>query len=155
MFPVIMQLNIKVITLLVIATVSFSLILTKYWVNRELKKQEQTRVTLREFTDVEKWKVFLLEEIQRNGFTYRDFALMSRTVACESSWRQYSKNGEVLVSKTNDIGLAQINKLAHKETYTKMNLDPNDPYDNLKYAIFLYKKSGLFPWRYSGACRNK
>ena len=150
-----MQLNIKVITLLVIATVSFSLIITKDWVNRELKTQEQARVTSREFTDVEKWKVFLLEEAQRNDLNYKQFRLLKSIVKCESSWQQYRKDGSVVVSSGN-IGLAQINKLAHEKTYKQINLDPYNPYDNLKFAIFLYKRDGISPWlKWSGWCWNK
>jgi hypothetical protein len=117
-----------------------------------LKTTEYKKAELRKLSDVEKWKTFLYEESIKSGLRYEEFKLLSSIVQCESSWRQFYNDGSVVFSSGN-IGLAQINRLAHETTYQQMHLNPNDPYDNLQFMIFLYTRDGINPWKnWSGHC---
>ena len=107
---------------------------------------------IRELTEVEKYKVALFNEIYAQGLKYRDYQILREIVQCESSWRQFNAVGELLVSNGN-VGLGQINTIAHKTTYSAMGLDVAKPFDNLKYVVLLYKKNGLRDWKtWSGHC---
>ena len=97
-------------------------------------------------------KQFLKLEIAKQGLSNRDFEILSAIIFCESSWAQKYETGEVKVSNGN-IGLAQINRMAHEDEYTKLNLDPFKEFDNLQYAILLYKRNGIQDWEaWSGHC---
>jgi len=89
---------------------------------------------------------FLKAEIKRQGLTNRDEIILSEVIQAESNWNQFWPNGEVKVSNGN-IGLAQINHGAHEAEYTKLGLDPYNEFDNLRYAIILYKREGIRPWK--------
>lgn len=137
-----------------IAAVAVSLNLLGDWAEMvmELKVASQTRVELRAMTEAEQWKLFLFEESLRQGLRYSEFVLLRSIVQCESNWRQYNKDNSVVVSSGN-VGLAQINRFAHEATYTKMNLDMENPYDNLKFMVYLYERDGVRPWlEWSGYC---
>jgi len=106
----------------------------------------------KKLSQVEQWKEYLKDELFEKEKTYQDFVIMEAIVFCESGWGQYYENGEVKVSKGN-IGLAQINRLAHHEEYRQLGLDPYDPLNNLSYAAILYDKNGVRDWeKWSGAC---
>lgn len=121
----------------------------------KLKTAEFSKTELTELGDVAKWKLFLYEESLRRGLNYEEFRLLRSIVQCESSWRQFYKDGTVIISSGN-IGLAQINRFAHEKTYTKLNIDPSDPYDNLRFMVFLYQRDGVAPWlKWSGHCWYK
>lgn len=139
------------------AVVAVSANLWGYWAGTvfELKATSQTRVELRALTETEKWRLFLFEESLRQGLGYAEFSLLRSIAKCESNWRQYRRDGSVVESNGN-VGLAQINRIAHEGTYTKMNIDPENPYDNLKFMVYLYKRDGVAPWfAWSGHCWNK
>ena len=99
------------------------------------------------------YREFLKNELLLAGKTNRDFLILKEVFWCESRWQQFDKNGKPTAYKGN-YGIAQINKLAHEKTYTEMGLDVvNNPFDNLTFAIFLYKNYGLQPWlAWSGSC---
>jgi len=103
---------------------------------------------------------FLKVEIKRQGLTEKDGVILSAIVQCESGWSQFwerdfkdgRKKGEVKVSNGN-IGLFQINKGAHQKEYTALGLDPFNEFDNITYAIMLYKRNGIKDWKqWSGHC---
>jgi hypothetical protein len=95
---------------------------------------------------------FLKQEIIDNGLTGRDYLIMKEIIQCESGWQQRWPDGTIKVSNGN-IGLAQINKGAHHVEYERLGLDPYDPYDNIRYAIILYKRGGIIAWKqWSGHC---
>jgi hypothetical protein len=97
-------------------------------------------------------KEFLKDEIAKQGLFNRDFEILSAIISCESGWEQKYENEEVKVSNGN-IGLAQINRSAHEEEYTGLGLDPYDEFENIKYAIILYKRNGIRDWeQWSGHC---
>jgi len=96
--------------------------------------------------------MFLLEEVRRQALAFRDYRILKEVIQCESGWRQYRKDGRLVVSSGN-IGLGQINRSAHERTYTAMKLDVKGTKDNLRFVVFLYKRDGLRPWRqWSGHC---
>lgn len=139
--------------LLALAVVSTATIGTETYV--ALKSAEYRPVELQDLSETKEWQLFLFEESQKKGLSYQQFRLLKSIVQCESSWRQFYKDGSVVVSSGN-IGLAQINKLAHEKTYRTMNLNPEDPYDNLKFMLFLYQRDGVKPWKaWSGHCWDK
>lgn len=105
-------------------------------------------------------KEFLKKEVERQGLTERDFTILHEIIFCESSWSQFwerdidenRKKGEVKVSSGN-IGLMQINRLAHEVEYTRLNLDPFDEFDNIRFGLILYKRNGIKDWeQWSGHC---
>lgn len=116
-----------------------------------LKRLPQPQAS-RELSEVESWRLYLYEAAHEAGLTHKDYSLLNEIVRCESGWRQFAKDGTPIVSSGN-IGLAQINKLAHESVYEKMGLDPNEPEDNLKFAVYLYQRDGIRPWKqWSGHC---
>ena len=97
-------------------------------------------------------KEFLKQEIQKQGLADRDFVILTEIIQCESSWSQFWTDGTVKISSGN-IGLAQINRWAHHEEYERLGLDPNDPLENLSFALILYKRNGVRDWKqWSGSC---
>ncbi len=97
-------------------------------------------------------KEFLKQEVKKAGLTDKDYLIMVEIIQCESSWEHFYKTGEVKVSSGN-IGLAQINQLAHQEEYEQMGIDPYDEFENLVYAVILYKRNGIKDWeKWSGHC---
>lgn len=73
---------------------------------------------------------------------------------CESGL-MHIKNGEVVVSPTNDIGLFQINVAAHGERAEELGIDIYSLEGNLAYAERLYEKSGTRDWYASEHCWSK
>ncbi len=127
----------------------------KIWVDGELNGLLAQKIIIRELSEIEKYQLYLYEETIRNDLKHRDFVLLKAIIQCESSWRQFDKNGNLLISKGNQ-GLGQINKLAHEKTYNEMGLDIKNPYHNLKFTVFLYKRDGINPWeKWSGHCWQK
>ena len=97
-------------------------------------------------------KEFLKQEIEKQGLNDRDFIILSEIVRCESGWEQCWADGTVKVSKGN-IGLAQINWWSHHKEYEQLGLDPNDAFQNLTFAVILYKRNGIRDWKqWSGHC---
>lgn len=97
-------------------------------------------------------KEFLKQEIQKKKLTDKDFTILSEIIQCESSWSQFWVDGTIKVSSGN-IGLAQINRWAHHEEYEQLGLDPNDTFQNLTFAVILYKRNGIRDWeKWSGHC---
>ena len=144
----------KLLKLSLITAIAVSVIIPitiKEEIDRELKTMPD-QVGSKPLTEMQTWRVHLLEEITARGLKVGDYRTLAEVIQCESSWRQYAKDGSVLRSSGN-IGLGQINQLAHEQIYSALGLDPNDPIDNLTFTAYLYDKSGLAPWRkWSGWC---
>jgi len=98
--------------------------------------------------EVIQWQFYLFNRMLEEGLSYKDYEKLKRIFYCESRWRQYDSKGNVLrgVIHPPDTGIAQINLAVHSETLEEMNLDAEDPYDNLDYALFLYQKNGVKDW---------
>ena len=73
---------------------------------------------------------------------------------CESNFRQFDKNGQVVRGKVdrNDIGVMQINERYHDGTAKKLGLDIHSTPGNIAYAKYLYDKEGTKPWSASQKC---
>ncbi len=88
---------------------------------------------------------------------FADIPLLAKIASCESHYRQYDSNGEVLRGKQNsyDRGVMQINIWYHQETAEQMGLNLNKIDDNVAFARYLYEKFGAKPWVSSSPCWSK
>lgn len=89
---------------------------------------------------------------QRVQEYFADIPIMVRIAGCESKFHQHDHTGNVLTSVTNDLGVMQINVLAHSETAQKLGYDLTNIEDNMAYARMLYNQSGTTPWNSSAKC---
>lgn len=80
--------------------------------------------------------------------------VMVEVARCESGFRQFQANGEVLFSYfgTPDAGVYQINEYYHLSQATKMGIDIYTVEGNIRYAKYLYRTHGLQPWSASKKC---
>lgn len=78
--------------------------------------------------------------------------VFTRIARCESGNRQFKENGDVLVSRTNDVGRYQINLKAHGANAKKLGIDIYSEEGNETYALYLYNRDGLKPWKNSARC---
>lgn len=82
---------------------------------------------------------------------------MAEVAGCESQYRHFSKNGNILrgVVNNSDLGVMQINEYYHGKTAGVLELDIYTLEGNLEYARWLYGKEGAQPWKSSSPCWNK
>jgi len=85
---------------------------------------------------------------------FSDIPIMTEIAECESNFRQFDHNGNVLRGEQNrrDVGVMQINEDFHLETALEMNIDLYTLEGNLSYGRALYEKYGTKPWKYSKKC---
>ncbi len=88
---------------------------------------------------------------------FKDEPLLAEISKCESTFRQFDSNGNVIKGKVNDddIGAMQINIFYHGETAKKLGYDVYTIDGNLGYAKWLYGKYGDAPWVHSSPCWSK
>jgi len=88
---------------------------------------------------------------------FSDIPVMAEIARCESHFRHYDENGNVLRGKENsrDVGVMQINEDYHLDTALESEIDLYTLEGNLRYARALYEKMGLDPWKYSKKCWGK
>jgi len=104
------------------------------------------------YDEITNYKLFLFNEVIENKLTGRDYIILREIAFCESSWVQFEEDRSIRKSNGN-YGLFQINKLAHEKTMKELGLDYNNPYDNMEYAVKLYKENGVRDWKpWSGKC---
>ena len=96
-----------------------------------------------------------LNKLVREYFS--DTPLLAEIAKCESSFRQFDKNGDVLRGKVNrsDIGLMQVNEYYHGAPAKKLGFDIYTVDGNLAYAKWLYNREGGQPWKSSSPCWGK
>lgn len=96
-----------------------------------------------------------VEEYVREYFA--DIPVLAAISQCESRFRQYDKNGNVLRGEQvyEDIGVMQVNETYHKKTAEKLGLDLSTIEGNVAYARYLYEKEGTKPWNSSKKCWGK
>lgn len=96
-----------------------------------------------------------VEEYVRGYFS--DIPVMIEIAKCESRFRQYDTNGEVLRGVVNslDRGVMQINEYYHLETAEKLGYDILTIEGNTAYARYIFEKSGVKPWVSSSPCWGK
>lgn len=81
--------------------------------------------------------------------------VLLRIAKCESSGSHYGLSGQVLISKTQDMGLYQIHIPIWGKKATEMGLNLAVEKDNEKFARWLYENYGTEPWIHSKKCWNK
>lgn len=88
---------------------------------------------------------------------FAEIPILAEIARCESTFRHYDSQGEVLKGKKNryDRGVMQINILYHGERAEKLGLDVHSLDDNVAYAKDLYEREGVKPWMSSSACWAK
>ena len=97
-------------------------------------------------------KNITVEEYVRNYFS--DIPIMVEIAKCESRFRQYNKDGDILRGEENrlDRGVMQINEYYHIEDSEKLGYDIYTLEGNTAYARFLFEKYGVKPWKSSAPC---
>ncbi len=85
---------------------------------------------------------------------FKDEPILVDIARCESHFRQFDADGNVLLGKVNkgDLGIMQINKYYHAERAESMGLDLETVEGNMAYAKYLYEKQGVQPWMSSSPC---
>lgn len=83
--------------------------------------------------------------------------LLERIAVCESGGYQFypeghPKEGQLVVSHTNDVGKYQINVHYHLERSQQLGLDIYTEIGNTEYAYLLFAEQGSNPWSASESC---
>ena len=96
-----------------------------------------------------------VQQVARKYFA--DIPILIDVARCESKFRQFDADGNVLRGKINtgDIGLMQINEGYHAEAAAKLGVDINTIEGNAAYARYLYEREGTQPWISSSKCWGK
>ncbi len=107
-------------------------------------KESRMRVEIGKGVEVEKYV--------RNYFS--DIPVMVEIARCESRFRQYGENGEVLRGEQNslDRGVMQINEYYHSTDSDKLGYDILTIEGNTAYGRHLFEKYGVRPWQSSVGC---
>lgn len=86
-----------------------------------------------------------------------DKGLALRIAFCESTYRQFDKDGKPLrgIHNKDDVGLFQINEKYHLEKSQKLGFDIYSTEGNIDYAVWMLKHQGSKPWIWSKPCWNK
>lgn len=85
---------------------------------------------------------------------FKNHPSMIKVAFCESSLEHTENDGTVKRGDVDprDTGLMQINKGYHQRDAARMGLNLNEIHDNMRYALYLYKRDGLQPWNASKPC---
>ncbi len=88
---------------------------------------------------------------------YFDAPILIEIARCESEFRQFDKNGNIVRGRANpdDVGVMQINEFYHSETARKMGINLKTTEGNVAYGKYLYSKYGTSPWSASEPCWSK
>lgn len=95
-----------------------------------------------------------VEEYVREYFN--DAPVMIEIAECESQFRQFGKDGNVLKNSAGSsaIGIFQIMASIHEPTAKKLGLDLNTIQGNAAYARYLFDKQGTKPWEADSSSKN-
>jgi hypothetical protein len=104
-----------------------------------------------------------VEEYVRDYFDTTHTPILAEIAKCESQFRQFDKNGDVLKNSSGSsaIGLMQIMSSIHDSTADDLDIDIRTIQGNLAYAQYLYDKyedsygDGTLPWKASKSCWSK
>lgn len=85
---------------------------------------------------------------------FPDAPVMMDVAYCESTFRHFKPNGEVLRGHENgaDVGVMQINEKYHLDTANRLGINIYSLEGNLEYARYLYDTQGTQPWFHSEKC---
>ena len=98
---------------------------------------------------------FALADEPKN-ITFRELPISLQVVSiCESGADHDLSNGKLIRSRTNDIGLMQINLKVHSNRAMREGFNIYSPNGNLAYGLYLYNRYGLAPWEASSRCWRK
>jgi soluble lytic murein transglycosylase-like protein len=88
---------------------------------------------------------------------YFDTPILIEIARCESEFRQFDKNGNIVRGRVNadDVGVMQINEFYHADTARKMGLNLKTAEGNVAFGKYLYAKYGTSPWSASEPCWSK
>jgi len=88
---------------------------------------------------------------------YADTPILVDIARCESEFRQFDKNGNIIRGRANaaDVGVMQINEFYHADTARNMGIDIHTVEGNVAFAKYLYSKYGSSPWSASQPCWSK
>jgi hypothetical protein len=113
---------------------------------QEVKKNEVAKTVTKKvaYTDIKK--------VVKNYFA--DAPVLAEIARCESTYRHFDSNGEVLRGQANsrDVGVMQINERYHSARARALGIDIYSLEGNMKYARLLYKEQGSAPWKASAGC---
>ncbi|MBC7836920.1 hypothetical protein H7X87_04060 [Acetobacteraceae bacterium] len=100
-------------------------------------------------------KAQTVEEYTRDYFV--DIPVMVAIAGCESHFRQFDKNGNVLKNPNSTaVGVFQIMASIHQESADEnLNINIMTIEGNAAYARHLYEEKGTKPWNSSKACWSK
>lgn len=101
-------------------------------------------------------KQILTTEAQVKAY-FADTPILAEIAFCESRFRQFDANGNVLrgVQNNLDVGVMQINEKYHLSTAQKLGLNLHTLEGNMAYGKYLYETQGTKPWNYSSGCWGK
>lgn len=85
---------------------------------------------------------------------FKDIPILAEIAKCESRFRQWDSNGEVLRGEQNplDRGVMQINEKYHLTDSKRLGYDIHTLEGNVGYARYLYEREGSRPWGWSKNC---
>jgi hypothetical protein len=95
------------------------------------------------------------KELENKAETYfKDEPILVAIAGCESSFRQYDADGNLLRGLVNkgDIGIMQINEYYHADKAKTLGFDLTTIDGNMAYAKYLYEQEGTKPWISSSKC---
>jgi len=95
-----------------------------------------------------RYQQYLLKAVSEQELNENDFLILQAIACTESEGRHYKK-GDLLRGRKNSkaIGLFQIDERVHKRKALHLGYDIYTPKGNIFYAVVLYKKEGIKPWR--------
>jgi hypothetical protein len=85
---------------------------------------------------------------------FSDAPILADIAKCESEFRHYGRDGEVLRGTvvSSDLGVMQINEYYHGKTADALDIDIYSLEGNLAFAKYLFEREGTKPWLPSVKC---
>lgn len=79
---------------------------------------------------------------------------MVRIAGCESKFRQFDTNGQVLrgIQNPKDRGIFQVNEKYHLAASRALGYNIYTLQGNIAYAKYIYDHQGTQPWDWSKSC---
>ena len=113
----------------------------------------ETAISRFQLSDTQKYNLYLYEKVLEKDLKIKDFFRLKNIAYCESRWRQFDANGEVLrgTKVKTDLGYMQINEKWHGKEALALGHDLYSPEGNIAYGVQLYAKEGASPW----VCKGK
>jgi soluble lytic murein transglycosylase-like protein len=109
--------------------------------------QATATADIRPLTDQKEIEAYIRKELASKP-------ILIEIARCESTFRQYGKDGKVIRGLENplDVGVMQINEHYHADTAKRLGYDLYTVEGNIAYGKYLYSKYGTSPWVHSSSC---